>query len=167
MGQLSSYTTLSLLVMNWYCIKQNSDWNLYCLWLLVTVIIVGHCTILGAQSSFTQKQADHSSTLLILLSCICNWCNINAKLLNIIFVVDVAVSSESEFHECYVAHIMFVEKQCCFDNFCITVREKGTRQNFDLFSGRGIQTFTLWINLLFKPENCFFFLWNNFGVPVA
>ncbi len=136
MGQLSSYTTLSLLVMNWYCIKQNGDWNLYCLWLLVTVIIVGHCTILGAQSSFTQKQADHSSTLLILLSCICNWCNINAKLLNIIFVVDVAVSSESEFHECYVAHIMFVKKQCCFDNFCITVWErKGPGKTLTYFQG--------------------------------
>lgn len=56
----------------------------------------------GAQWSFTQKQADQSS---ILLSCICNLCNINAKLLTIIFVVDVAVSSESEFHECNVSHI--------------------------------------------------------------
>lgn len=93
----------TIMVMNWYCIKQkNSDWNLYCLWFLVTVIIMVHCTIFGAQSSYTQKQADQSS---ILLSCICNWCNINAKLLNIIFVVDVAVSSESEFHECNVAHI--------------------------------------------------------------
>lgn len=143
-------------------------------WLKLVLFIVAsdsnHCRTLlyfGAQSSFTQKQADQSSTLLIVLSCICNCCNINAKSLNIIFVVDVTVSSESEFRECYVAHIMFVEKQCCFDHFCTNVWvRKGPGKLFYLFSGRGTRHFTLWINL-FKPENCFFFFFGITGVHVA